>query len=600
MKNLILLFLICLAVFTTHAQQLPIEQPGKETLTKVQQLVKRDTTKADTVKKQNGIVKEIKKDVNDLKEKVTGTVQQVKGNVRSNRNTLSKKPEPPAVKDPGALKAEGEKKVDAMVDKSVADTGIGEVRKIDDDLKNEGNGLKDEGKNLKEEARREAEALKDSKPDSTDLKKLSQGMHRKMLDEKMSQMQYSSDDPENAPWKKKMFSKDDLKDLGDLEAPSLSKDKLPSAGGKADVYEDKLKNLKVPGAPDGKTPDLKAAARAKLKPGKLSNLQDSIAGLSNKIDADNLKQSLLGAKKVYSDKYIKKIYDSLGVAKADSILKVASAFAKTETPKDELLKRINSSISGKSVDGASYDPEKGIGMKDADKLNTIEKDFAGTDLSSLKKGNISDLKLPQSVLSELPPLSGTALDSKYLPLVDSMREVTLKAKGYLMEDEKITEELKRSALKKKPSFMNKSYFEGIIGFFNGDTAVNVIQVSPSFGYHFTDFLSAGLGPSFLVQLREKKLNVETGFRSFVKGEVWKQRAYLQVEDNVKPSKLDREISKNKIVHEVLAGGGALLPISKSIGINFQVLYRVNKLAGNPDKSPWVFRVGLSSMKKPKK
>jgi hypothetical protein len=595
MKNLLFLLIVtCLATLTAHAQETAIEKAGKDAAAQVQKLTKSDTTKADTtVKKQNGIVKEIKKDVKALKDKTVNTGDQVKSNVRSTTNALRKKQETPKVKDKETLKAEGAQKAEAVVEESVAGTGIREVEKVDDDLKNEGNKVKDD-------ALREAEALKGSKPDSTDLKKLSQDMHRKLLDEKMSQMQYSSDDPENAPWKKKMFSKDDLKDLGDLKAPSLSKDGLPSADGKVDAYEDKLKNVKAPGGPDGKIPDVKEQVGRKLKPGKLSNLQDSISGLSNKIDSDNLKQSLLGAKKIYSDKYIKKIYDSLGVGKADSILKVASAFAKTETPKEELLNRINSSISGKSVQGASYDAEKGIGMKDADKLNTIEKDFAATDISSLKKGNISDLKLPESVLSELPPLSGMALDSKYLPLIDSMREVTLKAKGYLMEDEKITEDLKRSALKKKPSFLDKSYFEGIIGFFSGDSAVNVFQASPSFGYHFTDFLSVGLGPSFLVQFREKKLNMETGFRSFVKGEVWKQRAYLQVEDNVKPSKLDREISKNKIIHEVLAGGGALLPISKSIGINFQVLYRLNKLVGNPDRSPWVFRVGLSSMKKPKK
>lgn len=587
MKNLLLLLLTtCLGV-TTHAQQ-AIEQKGKEVAAEVRHLVKRDTTKADTTaKKQNGIVKEAKKDAGELKDKALRTGEQMRDNARSNVNSLSKKPETPKMKAPEALKTDGEKKVADLVERSVTDTGIRETGKIDDDLKNE-------GKNLKRDARREAEAVKNSKPDSSDLKKLSQDMHRKLLDEKMSQMQYSSDDPENAPWKKKMFSKDDLKDL---QTPALPQGELPSGEGKVEQYQDKLKNLKAPGAPGGKVPDVAGKAK-KLGPAKFSNLRDSLTAVSDKIEADNLKQSLLGVKKIYSDKYIKKMYDSLGVEKADSLMKITSAFLKTETPKEELLNRINSSISGKSVQGASYDPEKGIGMKDADKLNTLEKDFAGTDLSGLKQGNISDLKLPQAVLSELPPLSGMELDSKYLPLVDSMREVTLKAKGYLMEDEKITDDLKRSALKKKPSFMNKTYFEGIIGFFS-DSTVNVFQASPSFGYHFTDFLSAGLGPNFLVQLREKKLNMETGFRSFVKGEVWKQRAYLQVEDNVKPSKLDREISKNKIVHELLGGAGVLLPISKSLGINFQLLYRLNKLAGNPDRSPWVFRVGLSSMKKPK-
>lgn len=197
-------------------------------------------------------------------------------------------------------------------------------------------------------------------------------------------------------------------------------------------------------------------------------------------------------------------------------------------------------------------------------------------------------------MSELAPLTGSLTDSKYMPLIDSMRQVAMKAKGYKIDEQQMTEELKRTALEKKPGFMDKSYFEGILGFVN-DTTFSIVQVSPSWGYHFMDHFSVGLGPNISVQYQARKLNAVVGFRSFAKFEFLQQRGYAQLEDNVMPSQVNKDVVRRS-AHSILVGGGGLLPLSKKLAINLAVFYRVNQKEVAPSGSPWVFRVGLSTVK----
>jgi hypothetical protein len=214
--------------------------------------------------------------------------------------------------------------------------------------------------------------------------------------------------------------------------------------------------------------------------------------------------------------------------------------------------------------------------------------------NGLSKVDIGSLKLPQDVLGELGPLTGKLVDSKYLPVIDSMREMLMKAKGYSLDERQVTEELKNTAMKRKPGFFDKSYVEGILGFVN-DSTVSIVQIAPAWGYHFTPRISVGLGPNFGIQY-QKKISAVLGFRSFVKSEFWKQRLYAQVEDNFMPVEIDSEALKDGTNHSILMGGGGLLPLSKKMAINLSILYRVNQEQVRPGGSPWVFRIGLSSIK----
>jgi hypothetical protein len=44
------------------------------------------------------------------------------------------------------------------------------------------------------------------------------------------------------------------------------------------------------------------------------------------------------------------------------------------------------------------------------------------------------------------------------------------------------------------------------------------------------------------------------------------------------------------------GGGGVLPLGKKLGINLAIFYRVNQKDVQPGGNPWVFRIGLSSIK----
>lgn len=424
------------------------------------------------------------------------------------------------------------------------------------------------------------------KDETGDLKKLSQQHHRKVLEDKVSTIQYSSDEPENAPWKKKMFSKDDV------ENPSLSKpgSSVPGAmEGKASSYEDKLDALKSPGI-SGKALESKVTSSEAVKNNKVMRLADSLARQRDQLSAEGMRQSLLGAKKVYSDKYIKKLTDSLGGEKAAALLKTATAMTKTEASESDMLDKINQSMGGKS--GIGFDSKsRSLTNPEADKLGAFPD--AAADSAGMG-GDLSKFKLPQSLLSKLPPLRGSLMDSKYLSAIDSMRNIAMKGKGLALDEQSVTEDVKRTAVKKKPGFFDKLYFDGIIGFMN-DSTINIVQLSPSLGYHFTSFWSVGAGPNLLVQFQGKKLNALAGLRTFTKVEVWKQRAYFQLEDDINQAKINAE-SIRRSTHDVLGGVGAILPVTKSLGLNLCVLYRLNNDAGAPGRSPWVFRIGFSTIK----
>ncbi len=65
-----------------------------------------------------------------------------------------------------------------------------------------------------------------------------------------------------------------------------------------------------------------------------------------------------------------------------------------------------------------------------------------------------------------------------------MRNITMKDKGLSLDEQSVTDDVKRTALKEKARLFDKLYFDGVIGFMN-DSTINIVQLSPALGYHFT-------------------------------------------------------------------------------------------------------------------
>jgi hypothetical protein len=552
MRSLFILIVWCGCAGLVHAQQ---PANGRDAKNAAQKEAKKTLSEADTiVRGQSGMV------TKEIGQKVTGP-----------KDKVSEQTSKEAVKD----------QVKTTAREAVKTTAPEQLKTLGNDVKDDPAGVRKEIIGAKEQVSNEAKNMVSQGKEASSVDK------EKLVEDNATKLQYDSENPDSAPWKQKPLSGRDIKD-GKL--PVSLPGNVSSLEGKPEEYADKIKDIS-PGTISGKGAGEKLAkpsAQTDSKLNSITHIVDSVSALKDQADLENLKQSLLGSKKVYSEKFIKKMYDSLGVAKGDSLFKTASSLAKTETPKEDLLAKINGGASEKELNGVGYDPEKrSLRIADADKLNALPDQVARQDISTLK--------LPDSVLSGLTPLQGRLMNSKNMSLIDSMRDVALKAKKQSLQEEQVTEDLKRSVVKKKPRFIDKTYFEGIIGFVS-DSTLNVLQLSPSLGYHFTDFLSVGLGPNLQLQIDDRKVNALAGMRTFIKAEVWKQRLYLQVEDNVSDTKVGKE--RVRVAgHSVMTGGGVLLPISKSLALNLSALYKVYQ--DTPQASPWVFRVGISSIKKSK-
>lgn len=309
----------------------------------------------------------------------------------------------------------------------------------------------------------------------------------------------------------------------------------------------------------------------------LDNLQTQ-EGVFSKI------RDLSGAKKIYSEKQLEQLRDSLGGATFDSLFQLASVLAKKEVSKEDFLDAIGSSLPGTSpLNNVNMD-EQSLNVPGAETLSNMPASMS----------DLSKVKLPQSALSELPPLSGNEVSDRYLKLVDSLRDLNLKKERLTLEEKKIEDDVKAAIVQEKPKFLDKSYFEGIVGYLK-DGDVTLLQASPSLGYHFTSSLSVGAGPSILLRAEDKQWSTSFGFRSFLKAELLRRRVYLQLEDDVKPGRIDAERTF-RTPHSILLGGGGLIPLTKKMAINPSLLYRINNDQSAAPTSPWVFRLGISTIK----
>jgi hypothetical protein len=288
---------------------------------------------------------------------------------------------------------------------------------------------------------------------------------------------------------------------------------------------------------------------------------------------------------ILSDKQVRKLIDSLGLEKADSVYKrVSPLINKKELGARDMLAAINSSFASKlPQDSSAFN-------KDA-----VMESARGEALAELRTFNPNGFKLPDATLAELRPLSGNLVDEKYLNVVDSLRELNLRRQDLKLVSREFAEDQTEAIFKEKPGFWDKAYVDAIVGILSSGDAT-LFQASPALGYHVQKFLSVGVGPAITVQKANNSYFSMVGVRTFAKGEFWKQRAYGQVEYQVKPYRVNGE-SLLPQEGKWLVGGGYIQSITDRLGLNLEVLYRVNPPSPDvPSDSPWVFRIGLSTMK----
>jgi hypothetical protein len=300
-------------------------------------------------------------------------------------------------------------------------------------------------------------------------------------------------------------------------------------------------------------------------------------------------------KRVYSDKIIKRIYDSLGMSHFDTLMTLASKY--NEVSKGDMLKALNVQEPNLPI----QDDKASLGKLVS---NSADKDIPNApDLSGISdlKNNLSDLgsmKLPGNVLSELPPVHGYQIPEGKYPWLDSLRKANLDRQKLKLKEEETSEKVKSIVAQKYARFWDRAFIDGVVSYLKQNES-NTFQLAPSLGYHITPSLSVGLGPNIKIIETNNKWNALLGYRLFAKAEFYHQRASVQFEDLTNPARVTSE-SINKTQHSLLAGVGYQLPISSSLFIQVAMLYRVNnnQYAGG-HLSPWVFRIGLSSYKNSK-
>jgi hypothetical protein len=313
---------------------------------------------------------------------------------------------------------------------------------------------------------------------------------------------------------------------------------------------------------------------------KLRNTIERVGDVDGK-EAKKTIAELTNVKTILSQKQKARLLDSLGLKKFDSLYAKANPYLKKEVGKEELLNELNKSFLGQSnLSGPAMNE---TGMRDAVKNELVNES---------KEFNPLTGKLPQSVLGGLSPLSGSLVDSKYVKLVDSLRSIKLKEQGMTLDERELSEQGKEIVLKKKPKFWDKTYGDIILGVLRNENTT-IMQVSPSLGYHILPLFSIGLGPMISVQKQDSVYNTKVGLRSFAKVELFKQRAYIQAEYQLSPYQIQyKDIKINN--GNVLLGCGIVKKVYGHIAINAALLYKVYN--NDSVTSPWVFRLGLSTVK----
>lgn len=353
---------------------------------------------------------------------------------------------------------------------------------------------------------------------------------------------------------------------------------------------------------------------------------------------------------IHSDKRIKELYDSAGVNGTDTLL----ALMKLKKPisEDDLMQRINSSVGGHGnsagdlskvrlqeealreltpLTGRSLKPDfqqafdsltgkmilpasldsmafpdsvttlrgaKIIAYKDTRELDSLKEVYG-------KRDSVVFMSRAKSDSIKISWLHAVQLKQKKLEVAvstgsDSLRNINHAIHKNALREKVITDKLSELPIPVKSPVFHRFYFEGLVSL-NKTALQDEIRLSPGVGFMVTDAFSVGGGLNILISRQQKQLRLLTGYRMFAKYQFLKQKAYLQVEDLVEPARKIGEGNRALSRHSILAGGGYVLAIGSSLGLNGAILYRINNNQYSDGyASPWVFRIGISSIRSKQK
>jgi hypothetical protein len=199
--------------------------------------------------------------------------------------------------------------------------------------------------------------------------------------------------------------------------------------------------------------------------------------------------------------------------------------------------------------------------------------------------------------TQLPPLPGGVVKSKYLSSLDSMRDLNLKENAVRLKEASVNASQKISTFTRIPSLIDRSYLEGILGMAVGSDPL--YQITPCWGIHLFKYISIGAGPNLLLWKEEKKFHSSIGAKVFTKVEFFKRRVYLQGEDLMDSYAVNSEESGKCFYecHNFFVGGGWLLSLSSPVTLNLSLMYNVSERSISQQTiSPFIFRIGFSTVK----
>jgi hypothetical protein len=345
--------------------------------------------------------------------------------------------------------------------------------------------------------------------------------------------------------------------------------------------------------------------------GKISEANDSLLKRKEMRYADSLRQLVAGGdgQRVYSQKQWRQFKDSLSKIPAIN-LPGLQEIPKHEVDEQQLIHAINEKFYGRAMDStraAADGTMKGLqDPKSALQSSLPGQSFPGASMPDVtgqlpKDLKLESMKLPDASLGELPPLPAHVMPTKYLKGLDSIRNLKLKEDGLRLKEQKVAGAREKIAsVTKRDRIWDKSYLEGVLGFAPGDHML--VQASPTIGYHFMPSLSLGAGPNVLIRENQGKILTTVGLKAFFKAEFLKRQGYIQLEDIMDSYGTGNSESGKRSIfeqHHVYAGGGWLLTLAAPVSLNFSILYGFNSSAVPHEFSPFVFRVGISSIKSKK-
>ena len=216
-----------------------------------------------------------------------------------------------------------------------------------------------------------------------------------------------------------------------------------------------------------------------------------------------------------------------------------------------------------------------------------------------KMDSLVALQKQHEDLLKLPSITSSVLQKEFEPQLDSIRKVYVAANRLQARERALEEGHKEVLLKQKDSFLQRSYFEGIVGV---NHSLNYLTLSPAFGTKLVKALSGGLGVNVGMNIRNLSESPLIGLRSFAKYELIARKLNLQLEDNSylrRPATVTSlsEGTNRRLNHLVYVGVGYLIRYTSTRCINLTTLYQINRNTALPElNAPFVIRLGLSFFK----